>query len=71
LATVAARDHPIGVRMIVRHAKTKRSLSDGIATVRRLFWIKTILGKSSHNDPFEKTPGRLRDRLLDRLSQAA
>jgi len=66
-----ARRHRIRPRTTAWYAKKEPTFSDAMATVRRLFWSETIFERSSHNDPFEKLPGRLRNLLLDRLSQAA
>ena len=66
-----AKRHRIRVRATAWYVKTEPTFSDAIATVRRLFWAETIFAKASYNDGLEKLPGRLRNLLLDRLSQAA
>jgi len=66
-----AQGHRIRLRATAWYAKTAPTFSDAIATVRRLFWSTTILGRSSHNDAFQKIPSRLRNLLLDHLSRAA
>jgi len=53
------------------YAKAEPTFADAIATVRRLFWAKTIFQRSSHNEAFAKIPPRLRNLLLDHLTRAA
>lgn len=66
-----ARGHPIRVRSTAWYTKREPTFSDAIATIRRLFWSETIFERSFHSDAFEKIPARLRNLLLDHLSQAA
>jgi len=51
--------------------KSEPTFADAIATVRRLFWEKTVFQQSSHKDAFEKVPRGLRALLLDCLTRAA
>jgi len=66
-----ARRHRIRLRTTIWYAKTEPTFSDAIATVRRLFWAQSVFQHPCHHDAFEKLPRRLKDLLLDRLSQAA
>jgi len=51
--------------------KPEPTFSDAIATVRRLFWQKTIFEKASYHKGFKKLSPKLRNLLLDYLAQAA
>jgi hypothetical protein len=53
------------------YVKSEPTFADAIATVRRLFWEKTVFQQSAHNVAFEKVPRGLRLLLLDCLSRAA
>jgi hypothetical protein len=53
------------------YVKNAPTFADAIATVRRLFWEKTVFQQSSHKDAFAKVPARLRNLLLDSLTRAA
>ena len=53
------------------YAKSEPTFADAVATVRRLFWQKTIFQQTGHDAAFEKIPSRLRNLLLDCLSRAA
>ena len=66
-----ARRHRIRLRTTGWYAKTEPTFSDAIAAVRRLFWAQSVFQQPWHHDAFAKLPRRLRDLLLDRLSQAA
>lgn len=66
-----AKRHRIRVRTTAWYSKKEPTFSDAIATVRRLFWCETIFAKAFHSDAFQKIPGRLRNLLLDHLSQVA
>jgi hypothetical protein len=65
------RRHRIEVRSMDWYTKTEPTFSDVIATVRRLFWKETIFEKASDHKGFNKLPPKLRNMLLDYLSQAA
>jgi hypothetical protein len=65
------RRHRIEVRSTEWYTKTEPTFSDAIATVRRLFWEETIFEKASYHKGFNKLPPKLRNMLLDYLSQAA
>ncbi len=65
------KDHSPRLAQAAWYVKTAPTFGDAIATVRRLFWQKTIFQQDGHNDAFEKTPGRLRSLLLDCLCRAA
>ena len=66
-----ARRHRIAVRRTAWYSKTEPTFSDAIATVRRLFWEETVFEKASCHKGFTKLPPKLRNMLLDYLSQAA
>jgi len=53
------------------YVKNEPTFADAIATVRRLFWEKTVFQQSVPNVAFEKVPRGLRNLLLDCLSRAA
>lgn len=53
------------------YVKSEPTFADAIATVRKLFWEKTVFRQSPHNVAFEKVPADLRNLLLDSLSRAA
>jgi len=65
------RCHRIQVRRTEWYVKAEPTFSDAIATVRRLFWQKTIFEKASYHKGFKKLSPKLRNLLLDYLSQAA
>ncbi|MHC4260257.1 MAG: IS701 family transposase [Planctomycetota bacterium] len=66
-----ARVHRIEVRSTNWYTKAEPSFSDAIATVRRLFWQKSVFEEPSHHDGFKKLPPKFKNMLLDYLSQAA
>jgi len=66
-----AKRHRIKLRSTEWYAKAEPTFSDAIATVRRLFWQNTIFAQASHHKGFKKLPPKLRNLLLDYLSQAA
>ncbi len=63
--------HPTRPRIMPWYAKLEPTFSDAITTVRRLFWCNTIFETPSHHRAFSKIPPRLRNLLLEYLSQAA
>lgn len=65
------RRHRIQVRQTQWYVKAEPTFSDAMATVRRLFWQETIFAKASYHKGFKKLPPKLRNLLLDYLSQAA
>jgi len=65
------RHHSIRLRPTAWYAKAEPTFSDAIATVRRMFWLETILQTPAHDAAFAKLPHRLRDLLLDSLTLAA
>ena len=65
------RLHRAHVRQTQWYMKAEPTFSDAIATVRRLFWQKTVFEKASYHRGFEKLPPQFRNLLLDYLSQAA
>lgn len=65
------RVHSINVRDTEWYSKAEPTFSDAIATVRRLFWQKTIFEEASYHNGFKKLPPKLKALLLDYLSQAA
>jgi hypothetical protein len=65
------RNHHIEVRITQWYSKAEPTFSDAMATVRRLFWQKTIFEKASYHNGFKKLSPKLRNLLLDYLSQAA
>lgn len=66
-----ARGHHTTARCTAWYHKTEPTFSDAIATVRRLFWQETVFEKASYHKGFKKLPPKLRNMLLDYLSQAA
>ena len=66
-----ARHHPVRPRCTPWYTKAEPTFSDALATVRRLLWSETIFESPSHQDAFQKIPGRLKRILLDHLSAAA
>ena len=65
------RRHGIEVRSTEWYTKSKPTFSDVMTIVRRLFWEETIFAKASYHKGFKKLPPKLRNMLLDYLSQAA
>ena len=65
------RHHHVRLRAAAWYAKTEPTFSDAIATVRRMFWLETILKPPAHYAAFTKLPHRVRDLLLDSLALAA
>ena len=65
------KGHRIEVRNPEWYHKAEPTFSDAIATVRRLFWQKTIFEEASYHNGFKKLSPKLRNMLLDYLSQAA
>ena len=53
------------------YVKAEPTFADAIATVRRLFWAKTVFQQACHRKAFEKLPARLRELVLSCLSRAA
>ena len=66
-----SRRHKIKVHNSQWYNKTEPTFSDAITTVRQLFWQETIFAKASYHKGFKKLPPKLRNMLLDYLSQAA
>jgi hypothetical protein len=52
------------------YEKTEPTFSDAISTVRRLFWSETVFQQPYFNKTFNKLPPKLRNTILDYLSQA-
>ena len=65
------KDHSPRLACTDWYVKTQPTFGDAIATVRRLFWQKTIFGQPVHHNAFQKIPAKLRNLLLDCLSRAA
>ena len=63
--------HRTEVRNRQWYHKAEPTFADAMATVRRLFWQKTIFEESSYHKGFQKLPPKLRNMLLEYLSQAA
>jgi hypothetical protein len=66
-----SRHHRIRLRAVDWYAKTDPTFSDALATVRRLLWSEMLFAGSSHSKALTKLPRRLKNVLLDCLSQAA
>ena len=66
-----ARHHRLRVRGTAWYTKTEPTFSDALATVRRLFWLETILKHPAHHAAFTKLPPQVRDLVLDSLALAA
>ena len=67
----ATQRHRIHIRQTLWYVKAEPTFSDAIATVRRLFWQKTIFEEASYHNGFKKLSPKLKNLLLDYLSQAA
>jgi len=65
------RSGRIHVRSTEWYPKDEPTFSDVMATVRRLFWQETIFTQAPYHKGFKKLPLKLRNMLLDYLSQAA
>jgi len=65
------RRRRIRIRPPEWYAKTEPTFSDVIAAGRRLFWEETIFAEAPYHKGFNKVPPKLRNLLLDYLSQAA
>jgi hypothetical protein len=65
------RHHRLRLRHTPWYLKSEPTFSDAIATVRRLFWKKTIFERASCHEAFKKLSPKFRNMLLDYLSQAA
>ena len=65
------RSHQIDIRTTEWYHKTEPTFSDAIAAVRRLFWHESVFAKAPYHKGFKKLPPKLRNLLLDYLSQAA
>lgn len=65
------RVHSVNVRTTEWYSKAEPTFSDAIATVRRLFWQETIFEEASYHNGFKKLPPKLKNLLLEYLSQAA
>ena len=65
------RRHRIRVHQTPWYIKAEPTFSDAIATVRRLFWQRSIFSKGSYHKDFQKLPRKFRSLLLDYLSRAA
>jgi len=65
------KGHSIKVGNTEWYSKAEPTFSDAIATVRRLFWQKTIFEKSSYHNGFQKLSPKFRNMLLDYFSRAA
>ena len=65
------KGHRVELRNTQWYVKAEPTFSDAIATVRRLFWEHTILEEASYHKGFQKLPPKLRNMLLQYLSQAA
>ena len=65
------RNHRIEVRRTQWYVKAEPTFSDAIATVRRLFWQKTIFEEASYHNGLKKLSPKLRNPLLYYLSQTA
>jgi hypothetical protein len=66
-----ARHHGVRVRAAAWYAKAEPTFSDALATVRRQFWLETILKGLPHGETFTKLPRQMQDLLLDNLTLAA
>ena len=66
-----AQHHPIRVRQTSWYRKDEPTFADAMATVRRLFWQRTLFQEPSYRNVFEKLSPRIRNWMLDQLSQAA
>jgi hypothetical protein len=65
------RRHTIRLCCPQWYVKIEPTFSDAIAAVRRLFWQETIFTKACGHKDFKKLPPKVRNMLLDYLSQVA
>jgi hypothetical protein len=63
--------HRIHIRQTPWYIKAEPTFSDVMATVRRLFWKETFFQEAPYHGGLEKLSPRIRNWLLDQLSQAA
>ncbi len=66
-----SRGHRILVRQTPWYVKAEPTFSDVMASVRRLFWEKTVFQEASYHKGFEKLSPTVRNWLLDQLTHAA
>jgi len=65
-----AKRHTIDLCHRPGYHKAEPSFTDAIATVRRLFWTKTVFQQPYFHKAFKKLPPKLRTTVLDYLAQA-
>jgi len=65
-----AKRHTIDLCHRPGYHKVEPSFTDAIATVRRLFWTKTVFQQPYFHKAFKKLPPKLRTTVLDYLAQA-
>jgi hypothetical protein len=63
--------HRILIRQTPWYVKAEPTFSDVMATVRRLFWQHTLFQEPSYRKGFQKLSPKIKDWMLDQLSQAA
>jgi len=66
-----AKGHPMPIRQRAWYVKNEPTFSDVMASVRRFFWQETIFPELSYHKDLQKLPRKVRNWMLDQLSQAA
>ncbi len=66
-----AQHHPLRLPQTPWYRKAEPTFADALATVRRLFWQGTLFQEPSYRNLFEKLSPKVRNWVLDQLSQAA
>jgi hypothetical protein len=65
------KHHPVHIRQTPWYVKNEPTFSDGMATVRRLFWQEILFQEPSYRKGFQKLSPKIRNWMLDQISQAA
>ena len=66
-----AKHHRIRIHQTPWYHKDEPTFADAMATVRRLFWQQTLFQEPCYHSLFEKLSPKIRNWILDQLSQAA
>lgn len=66
-----AQRHPLRIHQTPWYRKAEPTFADAMATVRRLFWQGALFQEPSYRNLFEKLSPKIRNWVLDQLSQAA
>jgi hypothetical protein len=65
------KSHRICLRPTPWYVKGEPTFTDAMATVRRLFWQETLFQEPSYREVLQKLSPKIRNWMLDHLSQAA